>query len=109
MSFLNNGIIWWSLIICNIIAYSAVLCVFVLKKKREEKRIKKLNKHVDDILQSRQPPMSDDVPFYTSESEMYNVFPMKLPYRNDMIDELSRYVLVYDKETNTWMKRRQID
>jgi Mg2+/citrate symporter len=103
MSFLNNGIIWWSLIVCNIIAYSAVLCMFIVNRKKEEKRIKKLNKHVDDILQSRQSPISDDVPFYTSE--MHNVF----PFRNEIIDELSRYVLVYDRETNTWVKRRQID
>ena len=89
--------------VCYIIAYSAVLCMFIANRKKEEKRIKKLNKHVDDILQSRQSPISDDVPFYTSE--MHNV----LPYRNDIIDELSRYVLVYDRETNTWLKRRQID
>lgn len=77
--------------------------MFIVNRKKEEKRIKKLNKRVDDILQSRQSPISDNVPFYTSE--MHNV----LPFRNEIIDELSRYVLVYDRETNTWVKRRQID
>ena len=83
--------LFWFLLASNCAAWIALFYYFIKDKIKEKKRIKKLNKQVDNILQ-----------FKPRETKT-------LPYRDDMINELSRYVLVYDRKLRKWVKRRQID
>ena len=72
--------------------------------KKEEKRVEKLNKRVDDILNYK-PGFRHPV------SEASNKFDSTKPDnpQERVIDELSRQKLVYASEDNAWVRRRQIN
>jgi len=72
--------------------------------KREEKRVEKLNKRVDDILNYK-PGFRHPV------SEASSKFDSTKPDnpQERVIDELSRQKLVYASEDNAWVRRRQIN
>ena len=72
--------------------------------KREEKRVEKLNKRVEGILNYKpgfRHPVSEPTSRLDS-TEPENP-------REKVIDELSRQKLVYASEDNEWVRRRQIN
>jgi len=72
--------------------------------KKEKKRVEKLNKRVDDILNYKPG-------FRHSASEPKSKFDSIEPDnpQERVIDELSRQKLIYAPEHDAWVRRRQIN